>query len=176
METPKSKSGPSILSLFLTLVVFIAAAVYGTIALAAQDWLWFRSGFKVKPDRVVIYHNGEKAEFTQGDVGYEALAAAVRDSLDRGVARQSGIGMGEVSLQEAYQKYLTVEAFFYSPVKLHAWFNTYLPTQMLFPITGRHSELRVVFLGMDGRYMTNGPVLKDLSPLRAALLELGYLD
>ena len=64
----------------------------------------------------------------------------MRASLAQGVARQSGIGLSEGSLQDAYNQYVTVEVFFDRPVKLHAWFNTDSPTQMLFPITGRHSE------------------------------------
>ncbi len=56
---------------------------------------------------------------------------------------------------------LTVEAFFSQPVKLHAAFNTGMPDQMLFPITGRHSDQPIVFLGRNGQYMANGPILED---------------
>jgi hypothetical protein len=176
MEEPKNGTGINLLNLFLVIVAFIAVTAYGTIALAAQDAVWFLKGFDQPPDRVIVYHDGQKDEFGQGDPQYEQLAEAVRLSLDAGVARQSGIGMGEVTLEEAYTKYVTVEAFFYSPAKLHAWFNTFEPTRMLFPITGRHSELSVVFMGIEGKYMSNGPVLKDMSPLRTALDELGYLN
>lgn len=175
MDTTKTHDGVNLLGMFLVVLIFAAAIIYGTISLSAQDALWFLKGFGQTPDRVVVYAEGVKKEYRQGDHGYDVLAEAIRQSLDRGVARQSGIGLSEQSLADAYTKYLAVEAFFFSPVKLHAWFNTSNPTQMLFPITGRHSEVSVVFLGMEGKYLTNGPVLKDLSPLRDALRDLGYL-
>jgi hypothetical protein len=82
--------------------------------------------------------------------------------------------MGEETLQDAYRKYLTVEAFFGNPVKLHANFYTGHPVQMLFPITGRHSDLNVVLLA-DGRgYQVNPPALNTLQPLRDALVELSF--
>jgi hypothetical protein len=46
---------------------------------------------------------------------------------------------------------------------------------MLFPITGRHSDLSVVFLGRNGQYMAGGPVLQTTEPIRGALRALGYL-
>ena len=176
METSKTNGGVNLLGMFLVIIFFVAVILYGTISLAAQDALWFLKGFYQTPERVVVYAEGEKKEYRQGEDGYDELAEAVRLSLDRGVARQSGIGMSEQTLADAYTKYVTVEAFFFTPIKIHAWFNTSNPTQILFPITGRHSELSVIFLGMDGKYLTNGPVLKDLSPLRDALRELGYLN
>ena len=176
MEEPKTDRGVNLFGMFLVVIAFIAAILYATTALAAQDSMWFLKGFHQSPDQVVVYAKGVKKVFRQGDPGFEPLAEAVRLSLDKGIARQSGIGMGEQTLKDAYAQYVTVEALFLSPAKLHAWFNTYDPTQMLFPITGRHSELSVVFLGMRGKYMSNGPVLKDMSPLRSALKDLGYID
>jgi len=98
----------------------------------------------------------------------------VRQSLDGGIARLSGIGLSEASQQDAYTKYLTVEAFFRQPVKLHAWFDTYTPTRLMFPITGRHSQLKVVFLGAGEKFRVNVPALKTVEPIRAALQKIGY--
>lgn len=164
-------------NLFRMLVVIVGfglLAVYATIAFSAQDALWFVGGFSDLPIRIIIYNDGQQTELRAGEPGFDVLANAVRESLDQGVTRQTGIGMSEASLTDAYGKYLTVEAFFEKPVKIPAWFNTGHPNQMLFPLTGRHSDNSVVFLGRDGRYMTNAPALKNLEPLRQALQLLGY--
>jgi hypothetical protein len=156
----------SVVALFGFLVYFF------TLAFVSRDWLWFQDGFVGKPIRVVVYNQGQITEYRSGQPGYDLLAGAIEQSLNSGVVRQSGIGMSAETLRDAYQKYVTVEAFFGQPVKLHAGFNTGHPTQMLFPISGRHSELSVVFLGAQGNYRINGPVIKDLQPLREALTRL----
>ena len=159
------------------ILVFIALAVvviYGTISLAAQDFLWFVPGFSEQPVRIVVYKAGARTELTPGQRGFDELSAAIVDSLNQGIARQSGLGLSDASLQDAYQRYLTVEAFFSQPVKIHAWFDTHDPTQMLFPITGRHSETNVVFLGGSGTYFANSPALKTTEPIRQALASLGF--
>ena len=169
-----ARSSSTIFRMLLVVVAFGAVVAYSTVAFAARDPFWFLSGFQEKPYRIVVYNAGQPTEYWSGQPGFDRLSEAVRQSLDSGVARQSGIGMGELSLDEAYGKYLTLEAYFVKPVKLHAGFNTGNPTQMLFPITGRHSELSTVFLGTQNGYWVNAPVLKDMQPLRNALKELGY--
>jgi hypothetical protein len=44
---------------------------------------------------------------------------------------------------------------------------------MLFPITGRHSDQPIVFLGSNGQYLSNAPVLNSVQPLRDALQSTG---
>lgn len=161
--------------MLLVVLVFIAGAIYATIAFSAQDLFWFKKGFNERPSFIIIYHNGQKNELRAGQPGYDVMADAVRDTLNSGVARLSGVGLSDASLQDAYKKYVTVEAFFGEPVKLHAWFDTDSPTQMLFPITGRHSELNVVFLGdNNGHYLVNAPVLGNYAPIRQAVQNLGF--
>jgi len=165
---------PRVWKMLFVVGLFIVLMIYGTIFVASRDPLWFLSGFYELPARVVVYHEGQQTEYTPGQPGFDLLAESLRDSLDQGIARQSGIGFSEATFQDAYQKYLTVEAFFDQPVKLHAWFDTGSPTQMLIPITGRHSEQSVVLLGNKGKYLVNSPALKNLQPLRDALVALGY--
>jgi hypothetical protein len=169
-----AQSGSTLLKMLLVLIGFVAIIAYSTVAFTARDPLWFTSGFQEKPYRVVVYNAGQATEYWSGQPGYDQLAEAVRQSLDSGVAHQAGVGLSSESLQEAYKKYLTVEAFFIKPVKLHAGYNTGNPTQMLFLITGRHSELSPAFLGDQKGYWVNPPALKNLQPLREALKKLGY--
>lgn len=159
----------NVAKMFVALAVLAVAAIYGGTAFASQDALWFAWGFDALPDRIIVYHVGLQLELQPGDPGFDQLAEAIRSSLAQGVARQSNTGLSDASLEDAYTLYVTVEAFFEPPVKLHAGFFTGETTQMLFPITGRHSDLSLVFLGKDGRYRVNAPVLKTVEPIRAAV-------
>lgn len=160
--------------MILAVIGLMVVLGYGTVAFTTRDLLWFQKDFSQLPSRVVVYHDGFKTEYLPGQNGYIELAEAVRLSLDSGVVRPSAIGLSPGSLDDAYHLYVSVEAFFPSPVKLHAWFNTDGPTQMLFLLTGRHSQYPIVFLGVKNEYMANGPLLKTVEPLRAAMQTLGY--
>lgn len=158
----------------LVVLAFLVLIPILVIAISAQDPFWFATGFDVLPYRVVVYADGQSSEYLQGTPGYDLLAEGVRASLDRGVQRGSAIGLSPESLNDAYQKYTSVEAFFPGTVKLHAAINTHAPNQMLFLLTGRHTENPIVFLGVDGKYFTNGPVLRTNQPVRDALEALEY--
>jgi len=164
----------TLIKLLLVIAIFFVAVYYFTVSFTTQDLTWFSAGFADLPYQVTVYQAGQKTEYRSGDPGFDQLAEAVRQALDEGVARQSGIGLSEDSLLDAYGKYLTVEVFFAQPVKLHAGFFTGYPTQMLFPLTGRHSDLNLVFLGGKNGYNVNAPALKTTQPLRDALAALGY--
>jgi hypothetical protein len=154
---------------------FIVLMLYGTIAFTSGDLLWFIKRFDTSPAHIVVYHDGgARAELSPGDPDFAPLAQAIQICISQGLERPSGIGFSDASLLDAYTRYVSVEAYFDQPVKLHAWFNTEEPTRMLFPITGRHSELSLVVLGKNGKYLASPPVLKTIEPLREALRELGY--
>lgn len=158
------------------LAVLAVVIAFTSTATSTGDWDWYQSGFSELPDRLVIFNAGQQTELLPGDPGFEQLAEAVRTSLNSGVALNSRTGLSPTSLEAAYNEYVTLEAFFDQPVKLHAWFYTGNPTQMLFPITGRHSDWPVVFMGNDGDYLSDGPVLRTKDPILQALRELGYLN
>lgn len=172
-RTARSDLGNLLMAAFI-LVILLLGAIYGNTSFAAQDWLWFKRGFDEPPARIVVYHNGQRTELRAGQAGFDELAGAIQASLAQGVAQQSSIGLSDVSLQEAYALNVTLEVFFDRPVKLHAGYNTGHPTQMLFPITGRHSDLPIVFLGGNGQYAVNAPLLKTVEPIRKGLKLLGY--
>ncbi len=176
MKQQTDKLQVNLLGMLLAVVGFGLIVVFLTITFSSQDVLWFRKGFAERPQRVIVYGAGQRTELQAGQPGFDVMVDAVQASLAQGVARPSGIGLSQGSLEDAYNLYVTVEVFFEQPVKLHAWFNTGQPTQMLFPITGRHSDLDVVFLGRNGQYMAGGPVLTTTAPIRVALRTLGYLQ
>lgn len=172
MTTSSAGSIAALLRMVLVVVVFILAIYFLTIVFVSQDPFWFQKGFVEKPVYIVVYNSGQRNEYRPGDPGYDLLAGAIQQSLNDGVLRQSGVGMSEETLADAYGKYVSVEAFFNQPVKLHSNYNTGWPTRMIFPITGRHSDLSVIFLGNDESYRINGPVLNNIQPVRDALSQL----
>jgi hypothetical protein len=172
-SAPKTHTGP--LRMALVVIGLLLVVGYSTISVAAQDPLWFVKSFGTSPARIVVYHHdGIRTELRPGQPGFEELDEAIQATLAEGVERPSGIGFSDASLLDAYSRFVTVEAFFDQPVKLHAWFDTGEPTQMLFPISGRHSELSLVLLGKSGNYMSSPPVLRTLEPIRETLRSLGY--
>jgi len=175
-QQPTDKLNTNITGMLLSVIGLGLLAVYATIAFSARDAFWFLTSFDERPARVIIYHEGKRTEMQRGDPGFDPLAEAVRASLADGVARPSGIGLSPGSLDDAYNMYVTVEVFFDQPVKLHAAFNTDSPRQMLFPITGRHSGVPAVFLGVEGQYMADAPALKTIEPIRDALRAQGFLQ
>jgi hypothetical protein len=174
MRQPTDRLRTNVGGMLVSVIGFLLLAYYAVTALSARDAFWFLNRFDDKPVRMMVYHAGQQTELLSGDPGFAELAEAVRASLAAGVARPSGIGLSPGSLEDAYKQYITLEAFFDRPVKLHASFNTGYPRQMLFPITGRHSDLNVVFLGVEGTYMSDAPVLKTTEPIRKALQAAGF--
>jgi hypothetical protein len=174
-RTDKIRTGP--LKMMALVAILVLIIYYATMTVTAEDPLWFLKGFRYDPARIAVYHHeGKRTELRPGDPGFDELTAAIQASLAEGAERPSGIGYSDASLLDAYSRYVSVEVFFEQPVKLHAWFDTGAPTQMLFPITGRHSELSLVLLGRDGKYLASPPSLKTVEPIRQALRALGYYD
>jgi hypothetical protein len=162
------------LRMVLVVIGFLAIMSFLTIIFTTSDPLWFTNSFGERPEKVVVYHDGQKTEYVLGKDGYADLAEGVRLSLAGGVQRPSGIGLSEGSVDDAYNLYTSVEAFFPYPVKVHSWFNTGNPTRMLFLITGRHSDQNIVFMGSKTAYLASGPVLNTIQPLLDAMVKLGY--
>lgn len=166
-----------LLSMGVLVTGLVFLVVYGTISVMAQDPLWFVKDFDAQPTCIVVYHHrGTRSELQPGQLEFEALAGAIQASLTEGVVRPVSIGFSDASLQDVHNRFVTVEAFFAQPVKLHAPFDTGTPTQMLFPITGRHAEMSVVLLGQGDGYQSNPPVLKTMEPIRETLQALGYYE
>ena len=174
-KVPDYSSRTHPIRMIVLIIGFIGLVLYGTIVFTTGDFFWFLKRFGSHPASIVVYYDqGKRTELHPGQPGFDDLASAIQTCLSEGLERPSGIGFSDASLLDAYTRYITVEAFFEQPVQLHAWFDTGPATQMLFPITGRHSEMSLVLLGTRGKYLASPPVLKTIEPLRETLKALGY--
>ena len=167
-------TGTNAIQLLIVTVGFVVLAYYVTVSFTARDFLWFLRRFEDQPSRIVVYHTGQPTELVPGQAGFHELASAVQTSLAQGFAGLTNIGFSEQTLQNAYTRYVTLEVLFDQPVEMHTWFYPGRTTQMLFPITGRHSEMSAVLLGDGGHYRPGAPVLKTTEPIREALKSLGF--
>ncbi|MBN1661399.1 MAG: hypothetical protein JXA93_23610 [Anaerolineae bacterium] len=175
MTTPTDRVRTQPLKMILVVAAWIAVIVYGTLSVTAQDPLWFLRRVEAHPVRFVIYHHeGKLTDLRPGQEGFDQLSSAVQAALEQGIDRPSGIGFSDASLLDAYSRYITVEVFFDPPALLDAPYAIGEPTQMLIPITGRHSDQPLVLLGNEGKYWSNAPLLHTVEPIRRALQELGY--
>jgi hypothetical protein len=174
MSRPRKKDRTNTISLVILVVGFAVLAYYAITSLTARDPLWFTGQFEGQISRIVVYHAGQRTKLAPEQADFDELADAVQTSLAEGFARLTSLGLSEESQQDAYTKYVTLEVFFERPVELHTWFVTGRTTQMLFLITGRHSEMSVVFLGDEGRYRSGAPVLETMEPIREAVQSLGF--
>jgi len=167
MATSTDRVRTQPVKMVFVVVAWIAVVVYGTLSVVAQDPLWFLKRFEAHPVRFVIYHHdGKLTDLRPGQEGFDQLSSAVQTSLEQGIDRPSGIGFSDASLLDAYSRYVTVEAFFDPPALLDSPYAVGEPTQMLFPITGRHSDQPLVLLGNNGKYQSNAPLLHTVEPIR----------
>ena len=174
MNRPSGRDSTNTIQLLIIIVGFLLLVYYGFTSLIARDPLWFAGGFRGQASRIVVYHAGQRTELRPGQAGFDELASAVETSLDQGFARLTSIGLSEPSLQDAYTQSVTLEVFYERPIELHTWFVPGRTTQLLFLITGRYSEMSVVFLGQGGEYRSGAPVLETVEPVREAVKSLGY--
>ena len=174
MNRPRGRDSTNTIQLLILIVGFLLLVYYGFTSLIARDPLWFAGGFRGQASRIVVYHAGQRTELRPGEAGFDELAGAVETSLDQGFARLTSIGLSEPSLQDAYTQFVTLEVFYERPIELHTWFVPGRTTQLLFLITGRYSEMSVVFLGQGGKYRSGAPVLETVEPVREAVKSLGY--
>jgi hypothetical protein len=174
MDEPRKKDRTNMVQLLIVVVGFVLVAYCAMVSLMTRDPLWFLGESEAHPSRIVVYHAGQRTELVPGQAGFDDLASAVQTSLAQGFARLSSLGLSDKSLQDAYTQFVTLEVFFDQPVKLHTWFHAGRTTQMLFPITGRHSEESVVLLGQGGKYRAGAPVLHTMEPIRETLRAHGF--
>lgn len=165
---------PRIGAALLVLVASLVALIYLAMSLSTADPLWFWPRVEAQARRIVIYNQGRRTELTPGMPGYTELNAAINASLSSIEGYFPSWGLSEESLEEARTRYCTVEVFYDAPVQVHSMFRTGRPKTILIPLTGRGSEVSLVFFGSEGHYWPGAPKVGGLERIRELVTQLGY--
>ncbi len=152
-ETPK----PSILNLFLTLVIFVTAAAYGMIALSTGDALWFWSKFNKQPSSITLQCSGTQKVVSQNSPHFAALTHLVNEGLS-GDKNWDSLSMS----QDTYEYFQTsdavtvLEMHYAAPVRISSIYKYFSSVEnLVIPLDGRHSQTNAVF-GRSGENITAG--------------------
>jgi hypothetical protein len=154
---------------FATLIALVAF-VYVSIAIGTQDYLWFLGSRIGTPRRITVHINGHSVQLGPGDPGFEEVHNALRATISQIRGYPQGIGISEETLSDYRETYWSVKAEYDEPIRLRSRFRFGEPTELLLPLTGRHTEHNVLFLGRDGKYYT-GPSLRSTGEVQRVLAE-----
>jgi len=165
---------PRLRDLFLVVTLFLLALIYLSGALPNEDPLWFWPSFSQEPERIVIHHAGQETVLMASSPGYTELTQAINSCLSQVTGFQSTLGLSEATMKEYMTKELVLEIFYAKPVVIHLPFMFSRPNSLLIPLTGRLSEAKVVFGGLDAQYRPGALSLKTTEPLKEALKTIGY--
>jgi hypothetical protein len=175
-EQPRPGSNikaPIIMALIGGVLIIYLIGVFNT-----GNWLWpLPIQPKYEPSRIVIHDGGQTVDYHPGVAGFVELTAA----LDASLAGFSNlelipIGLSEDTLQEYDQSGVVMEVYYPQDIRFNTIARMRNINQLLIPIVGRHADLRYVFLGGDGRWMTGALVMENDQPIREALRELGHVE
>ncbi|HBY97279.1 MAG TPA: hypothetical protein DEP84_25630 [Chloroflexi bacterium] len=148
---------------------------WAVFAMGNSDPLWFWPFFSERPTEIVVYHDGTEMTIRPGEPGYEAITAAVNAQIGRPRGYERDTGMSAGTEADARSKYVSVELRYGKPVVIHSNTGIGRPSRLFIPITGRHSEGNLVFLGTDRDFLIGALTLRDRSRLDRELRDLGLL-
>jgi hypothetical protein len=168
------KREPRLRDIFVVVTLVLLVIVYFAGALSTEDPLWFWPFFSQEPERIVIHHAGQETVLTAGSPGYTELTQAINSCLSRVAGFQGTMGLSEATMKEYMTKELVLEVFYAKPVFMHVPFRFTRPNSLFIPLTGRLSEAKVVFGGLDAQYRPGALILKTTEPLKEALEAIGY--
>lgn len=160
----------------LMMAAFGIAIFYLVTAMNTQNWAWFLNETEhVTPSRIVVINNGTEQVYTQGRDGFLELSTAVEQSLSNlSNTALINIGLSEQTLTDYATRSLVVELYFDQPVRFNSMARTGEPTQLLIPVTGRHSGGGYVFRGAQGDWWFGAVRMADPEPLFKTLESLGH--
>lgn len=149
---------PNVFSGLVVTLLALVAIGYSVTALMLGDPAWFLPPeVDVPPERIIVYEAGTRHEIRPGDDMYEPLAQSIADALRTTIGFEETTGLSEISQQDAYERFVSVEAWYPKPLELHMRFRVVAPTHILLPITGRH--VNKAFLGTEKGYTAGALVL-----------------
>lgn len=147
---------------------------YLVTSLLLGNFLWvLPPQVDVPPERIIVYEAGTRHEIGPDDPAYEPLARAIAEALRSPRGFTETTGLSDVSQQEAYERFVSVEVWYPTPVQLNMRFRTIDPTRILIPISGRHQNM--AFLGTHEEYAAGALLLDEarVQAIRAVLRTMG---
>jgi hypothetical protein len=169
------RNEPSLLQMLPVVVVIVAVAYYGVIALNTGDALWFRSEFSAVPVRMIVYCYGEDQPVNPIDADFEPLNNLVNVALS-GDKRWDPRSMSDVTYEDyrTHPRMVALELRYSPAVRVHSRYKFFSRVDtLIFPLEGRHAEYNPVF-GRHIDEMVPGMFqLGDSAPIRDYLRTQG---
>lgn len=162
----------------LMMLVVILAIFWIINAFNTGNAFWFLPVQpEFEPSRIIVRAYGTAVTLQKGDPGYEPIAAALNESFS-GFANTSlvSIGISEETLRRYHEEELVLEAYYPGEIQFNTTVRMQGVNQLLIPIDGTHDDKRYLFFGNNGSWRVGAMVMRDDTPIRQALSELGYLE
>lgn len=167
-KNPPSASRALIATLFAIVVL-----VYATIAIGTSDYLWFLKRVPADPLEIVIHFDGQTVSLEQSDANFMDISNALKLTITQLYGYPQSVGLSSQTLQNYREHDWSIEAFYDEPLRLHSQFRFGEPRQLILPLSGRHAEQNIMFLGLEEQFYT-GPSLKNTQELKRTLRDYGF--
>lgn len=174
MSSAKPKS--NVLTLVIVTLLCFLGMIYGVTYVTTGNLFWFLSNAEVsEPMRIVISVEGERVAFVPGDQEYEELAPIITEAVTNFANNDLvPIGLSEQTLEDYRSSGVNLEVHYPRPIKFNTPFRIGEPSNLLIPITGRHSGGGNFFLGEKGEWWYGGMRMADPEPLYQQLEAMGF--
>lgn len=153
-------------SLIMVFAIFVVAVFFFLGALSNDDLLWFLPYFNETPKRIIVYRSGCQIELAIADPGFDALTAALNQSLSQVDGYEQGFGLSPDSYKQYTEKWQAVQVFYAKRVKIHVPFRFGSPDSLFLPLDEYYGEARAVFGGVGGDYWAGALRLKSNATLQ----------
>jgi len=163
---------PNAFRAILAAVIAIGVVVYIAVSIGTADFLWFLQRSGGTPVEIQVHFDGQTTLLTPADPQFQDIANAIRITIGKVEGYAQQIGLSEKSLDDYRQIYWSVEAVYTEPLVLHSRFRFGRPTQLLIPLTGRHTEQNITFLAQNESFYT-GPSVASTVELQRTLRQYG---
>jgi len=142
------------------------------------NFLWFLPIQPIfEPSRIIIRHEGTAVTIQRGDPEYVLLTDALNETHAGFVNSDLvSIGLSEETLRRYNEEELVIESYYADDIQFNTSVRMRGINQLLIPIEGTHADRNYLFIGQNGSWRAGAFVVRDSTPIRQALTELGYLD
>lgn len=156
----------------------VALLIYWLInTMNTGNALWFLPFQPIfEPSRIVVRDYGTAVTIRPGDPGYVQLSEALNQTLSDFINTDLvPIGLSDETLRRYNEEELVVESFYADNIQFNTAVRMTGINQLLIPIDSTHADNRYVFMASNGLWRAGALVVKDDTPIKQALRDLGYL-